>query len=90
MLIANPKQSALGVLNLDPRVLITKISVSAAIVLGFGVVGAAPAGADPDPFGGLGCSCHVTAPAGGPLLRQELDRGIRDGLRAPVGTPLPW
>jgi hypothetical protein len=43
----------------------TKILVSAAIVLGYWVGGAAPASADPDPvsngpnpFGTLGCSCR--------------------------------
>jgi hypothetical protein len=88
MLIAKPKQSALGLLNLAPRVLITKMLVSAAIVLGSGVVAAAPASADPNPsdiypnpFGGLTCSCQETAPAGGPVRRDEIDRGIREGLQ---------
>ncbi len=84
---------------------ITKILVSAAIVLGSGVAGAAPASAGPDtvgtppnPFAGFGCSCQETAPAGSPALREEIDRGLREGhtavlpgLPAPVqaGPPLP-
>jgi hypothetical protein len=87
MLISNPKQSALGLLNLDPRVPIAKMLVGATIVVGFCIAGAASAGADPNPsdthpnpFGGLSCSCQETAPPGGPVLRQEIDRGIRDGL----------
>ncbi len=76
---------------------ITKMLVSAAIVLGFGVVGAAPAGAEPNtvgtapnPFGTLGCSCQETAPAGSPLLREEIDRGLREGHTAVLpGLPAP-
>jgi hypothetical protein len=86
MLTSNPKQSALGLPNSDPRVLIAKMLVGATIVVGFCVAGAASASADPNPsdthpnpFGGLSCSCQETAPAG-PDLRQEIDRGIRDGL----------
>lgn len=84
MLIANPKQSALGWLNLGPRVLITKVLVSAAIALGSYVVGPAPAGADPNPFGGLTCNCQGTAPGDSPLSLEELERGIRDGLQTPI------
>ena len=67
--------------------MITKMLVSAAIVVGSLVVGAAPASADsnpsdPNPFGSLTCSCQETAPTGGPALRQELDRGIAAGLVA--------
>lgn len=87
MLVANAKQSALGLPDLDPRVPITKMLVSAAIALGCCVVGAAPASADPDssdihpnPLGGLTCNCQGTAPAGGPALREDIERGIRDGL----------
>jgi hypothetical protein len=66
---------------------ITKIVVSAAIALGALVVGAAPASADqnspanqPNPFGSLTCSCRKTAPASRQALREQIDRGIRDGL----------
>jgi hypothetical protein len=69
--------------------LITKMLVSAAIVLGTAVVGAASASADPNlpgnqpnPFGGLTCSCQDTAPASGRALREQIDRGIREGLSA--------
>ena len=70
---------------------ITKILVSAAIALGALVVGAAPASADPNspanepnPFGSLTCSCQNTAPASRHALREQIDRGIRDGLSAPL------
>ncbi len=60
----------------------TKLLVSAVIVLGSGFGGAAQAAADPNPFGTLGSSCAETAPAGGPGLRDEIARGIRDGRSA--------
>lgn len=67
--------------------MITKMLVSAAIVLGSWGVAAAPAGADPNqsdthsnPFGGLTCNCQQTTPPGGPALTDELDRGLRMGL----------
>jgi hypothetical protein len=67
--------------------MITKLLVSAAIVLG-SVWGAAAASADPNPsdtqpnpFGGLTCSCQKTTPADGPALSAELDRGLREGSR---------
>jgi len=74
---------------------ITKILVSAAIALGCWVGGAAPASADPNstgtaanPFGGLTCSCQETAPPGSPALREEINRGIREGHSAGVpGLP---
>jgi hypothetical protein len=88
MSIANPEQS---------RKMIAKLLVTAAIAVGFGVVGAAPAGADPNtgstdpnPFGTLGCSCRETAPAGSPQAKGDIDRGIREGLTASVpGLPPP-
>jgi hypothetical protein len=68
---------------------ITKILVSAAIALGASVGGAALASADPNPFGALSCSCQDTAAAAGsPALREEIDRGIRAGLSAPLPGPL--
>lgn len=67
--------------------MITKMLVSAAIVLASFVVGAAPASADPNqsdtqpnPFGSLTSNSQETAPASGPVLREELDRGILKGL----------
>lgn len=66
--------------------MITKLLVSAAIVLG-SLWGAAPASADPspsdtqpNPFGSLTCSCQTTTPAGGPALSAELDRGLWKSL----------
>ncbi len=67
---------------------INKILVSAAIVLGASVGIAAPASADPNPasagtnpFGALSCSsCRETAPAGSPVLKDEIHRGIGAGL----------
>ena len=92
MSIVNPKQSILGLLDLEPRVLITKIVVSAAIALVACVGGAAPASADScaggtgslragsGPFGTLSCSCPETAVARSRARRdEELNRGIRDG-----------
>ena len=88
MSTANPEQS---------RKVIAKILVTAAIAVGFGVVGAAPAsadpnaaGIDPNPFGTLGCSCRDSAPAGSPQARDDIDRGIREGLTASLpGLPPP-
>ena len=85
MSLANLKQSALGLPNLDPTVLITKTLISAAIVLGSCVVGAAPASADPasavpNPFSALSCNCRQTAPAGS--ATEEMQRGIHAGLSA--------
>jgi hypothetical protein len=40
----------------------------------------APPGAEPNPFSALSCGCQQTTPAGG--AREEIDRGIGDGLRA--------
>jgi hypothetical protein len=69
--------------------IIMKILVSAAIALVLWVGSAVPAVAGPDsggihpkPFGGLDCSCQEKYPARGPEQREEIDRGIRDGLSA--------
>jgi hypothetical protein len=77
--------------------LATKMLVSAAIVLGPGLWGAAPAsadrnsmGTDPNPFGTLSCSCPKSAPADGPALTGDIDRGLREGLSAVLpGLPAP-
>jgi hypothetical protein len=80
------------------RRVITKILVGAAIALGAGLAGAAPAAADPNaigtappnPYGTLGCNCRETAPAGSPQLGEEINRGIREGLTVSVpGLPAP-
>jgi hypothetical protein len=90
MSIATLKRSALGWQNVDPTVLIAKTLISAAIVLGSSVGGAAPASADtdpvkagPNPFSALNCECRQATPPDGPAHRQEeLDRGIQVGLTA--------
>ncbi len=80
----------------QPR-LIAKILVGTAIGFGALIGAAAPAGADPatastnpSPFSTLSCSCRETAPAGSPLLKDEIDRGIAAGRsdRLP-GMPAP-
>src|ERR1700722_3446185 len=69
--------------------IIARILVSAAIALVLWVGSAVPATAapdsgrtDPNPFGGLDCSCQEKYPARDPEQREEVDRGIRDGLSA--------
>ncbi|MDM4141260.1 MULTISPECIES: hypothetical protein [Mycobacterium] len=56
----------------------TRLLVSAAVLFGTGVLVAAPAGADPSPFGTLSSSCNETAPAGRDALIQGIRRGITD------------
>jgi hypothetical protein len=67
--------------------MITKILGSGAIVLGSWVAAATPAnadqnpiGPDPNPFGGLTCSCQETTPADGQAVTAELDRGIMHAI----------
>jgi hypothetical protein len=67
----------------------TKILIVVAFALGSSAGAAAPAGADPNPigsapnsFGGLTCSCRETAPPGSPVLREEIEQGIREGRTA--------
>ncbi len=74
-----------------------KMLVTAAIALAAGLAGAAPAaadpnaiGPDPNPFGTLGCNCRGTVPADGPESKQEINRGMREGLSVSVpGLPTP-
>ena len=69
----------------------------AAVALGPWLGAAARAGADPDamdpgpsPFSSLSCGCREAAPADGPAERQEIERGIREGLSAWLpGLPPP-
>lgn len=92
MSIANPKQSVLSFLRLEPRVLLTKILLSAAIAVISCIGVAAPAGAvscvrgaapvaGSGPFGILSCSCRETAPARDPALREEIKTGNPGRLR---------
>ncbi|MGD1237657.1 hypothetical protein [Mycobacterium seoulense] len=72
----------------------TRMLAYLAIVLGFGLVGAAPAGADPSPFNTLSCGCPETAPAGSAARKDEITRGLRLGelggpQRAPQGSTPP-
>lgn len=111
MSVANKEQQALGSPNSDlmvpaPRThaakqrhrhVIANILVGAAIALGAGVAGAAPANADPNaigtnpnPFSALSCSCRETAPADSPALSEQIKRGLREGFSASVpGLPAP-
>ncbi|ORA80929.1 hypothetical protein BST29_15670 [Mycobacterium malmoense] len=76
---------------------IGKMLAGATMAVGFCAGGAAPAGADPtpdgtdpNPFGTLDCSCQEAAPADSPPLRDEIDRGLREGHSAPLpGLPAP-
>jgi hypothetical protein len=45
----------------------------------------------PNPLGGLDCSCQEKYPARSPEQKEEIDRGIRDGLsaRSPRGNQRP-
>jgi hypothetical protein len=52
-------------------------------------VAAAPASADstsattnPNPFATLSCACHENAPAGSPMLKDEIARGIAEGRQS--------
>jgi hypothetical protein len=67
----------------SPRV-ISKILVSAAIALAAWIGGAAPASADPNPFGVLSCSCRTTTTTDslppGDGMNQAIQHGISDGL----------
>jgi hypothetical protein len=96
--IGTPKgETAMSTANAQHHTVITKILVSTAIALGLGVAGATPAsadpnavGTDPNPFGTIRCSCQETAPADSPALRDEINRGYREGLSVAVpGLPAP-
>lgn len=65
-----------------------KAVICAALIMAFGASVAMPAGADPgaggepDPFGGLSCSCDQSASTDGPVARQQVRRGMREGIAA--------
>lgn len=63
---------------------ITRTLVGVAIAVGFGLIGAAPAVADPSPYNTLSCSCQETAPAGSEARTDEIQRGIAGGI---LGSP---
>ena len=60
--------------------MITKVLVSGAIVLGAAVGLAAPAGADPNPFSNVSCSCQTPASVTSLGVTDQLNQGIHDGL----------
>ena len=56
------------------------VMITGAIALGFNVAVAATASADPSAFSTLSCNCQETAPPGSPARKDEIIRGIRQGL----------
>jgi hypothetical protein len=66
----------------EHEMIIRPVLVSIAIAVGSAVAVAAPASADANAFGGLGCHCRETAKPASPAQRDEMNRGIRDGLAA--------
>jgi hypothetical protein len=70
--------------------LITKLLISVAFALGSYAGLAAPASADPNPFGAISCNCPETTPPSDPAAKDEIGRGIRAGLAAESpGLPQP-
>lgn len=66
----------------------TRMVIGIAIALNFLIVGSATAGADPSAFSGLGCKCPGSALVGSTTSKQEIGRGIGDGLtRMVAGAP---
>jgi hypothetical protein len=68
---------------------IKKVLLGAAIALSAAAGLATPAGADPSPFGTLGCSCQppVVVPDGTAPATNQMDQGIQNGLGYLHGTP---
>jgi hypothetical protein len=70
----------------NPLSFILKAVMCAALIVAFGASVATPAGADPglggepDPFGGLSCNCDQSASTDGPVARQQIRRGMREGI----------
>jgi hypothetical protein len=79
------------------RPLITKIVIGVAIALGSWVAAATPAAAEPsppgagsNPFGTLSCSCPQAPPVDSPAVRDQIHRGLQEGLSAWLpGLPPP-
>ena len=69
--------------------MIKKALFGVAIALSAAVGIAAPVGADPSPFGTLGCSCKppVAAPDGQAPGTDQMDQGIQNGLGYLHGNP---
>lgn len=51
--------------------------------VGIALGAAAPADADPNPFGDLSCSCHQPVPGQHPSDVQQVMQGIQQGLSYP-------
>ena len=84
------RAAAARVANSGYRRVITKVLVSAGIVVGSCVGGVAPAGAEPNPYSGFRCSCPQAAPPGSPAGNEEVSRGLREGHSAWLpGLPAP-
>jgi hypothetical protein len=69
--------------------IIEKLMVGVAVVLGASVATATPAGADPSQFGTLSCSCTTATgiPGGNPDVKSQVDQGIQQGLDFLHGNP---
>ena len=69
--------------------MIKKVLFGAAIALSAAAGIAAPASAEPSPFGTLGCSCRPPAavPDAKPPASNQVDQGIQNGLGYLHGTP---
>lgn len=67
--------------------MITKLVAGATIMVVAAVGVSAPAGADPSVFSALGCSCPQTPPRGGPVVMDQIYRGIQMGLTDLQGIP---
>ncbi|MEY8017839.1 hypothetical protein [Mycobacterium servetii] len=50
---------------------------------------AAPVGADPSSFNVLSCSCPQPAPRGGPVVTDQINRGIETALTDLEGISVP-
>jgi hypothetical protein len=63
-------------------IMMKRILASVALLFAALAVTAAPAGADPSPFGSIGCTCDsVTGISPGtPDVKDQVDQGIQNGL----------
>jgi len=81
-----PRRSRRRQLGRKPLAFLAKAVICAAFIAVVWAPQPAPAGAepnpggDPNPFGGLSCSCAQTAPADSPGQRQQISKGIQRGL----------
>jgi hypothetical protein len=63
-------------------IMMKRMLASAAILFGALAVTTAPAGADPSPFGAIGCTCDTVTgiSPGTPDVKDQVDQGIQNGL----------